>query len=308
MATTLHPFLEGGPAPAPVGSTDLPLPRFSRGKVRDMYDLGDKLLMVTSDRISAFDVVMDQLIPGKGIVLTALSEFWLQRTSDIVENQLVTTDVAAELPDLVRAHPELEGRSMVVRKAQRVDIECVVRGYLAGSGWAEYRKAGTLAGEALPSGLQESDRLPEPRFTPSTKEDTGHDINISVAEMAERVGDTLTALITATSLKLYAYAEEYGRERGIIIADTKFEFGLLDGRLVLIDEVLTPDSSRFWPLDQYRPGGAQPSFDKQYLRDYLESTGWNKEPPPPPLPDDVIRNTAEKYREAYHQLVGAQGG
>jgi phosphoribosylaminoimidazole-succinocarboxamide synthase len=303
MANKQHPFLDGAPAPAPVGSTELELPRFSRGKVRDMYDLGDRLLMVTSDRISAFDVVMDSLIPGKGIVLTALSAFWLGRTGDIVENQLVTTDVAAALPDLARAHPELAGRSMVVHKTQRVDIECVVRGYLAGSGWAEYRKAGTLAGETLPEGLQESDRLPEPRFTPSTKEDTGHDVNISIADMASRVGEELTALITATSLKLYAHAEEYGRERGIIIADTKFEFGLLDGRLILIDEVLTPDSSRFWPADQYRPGGAQPSFDKQYLRDYLETTGWNKEPPPPPLPADVVGTTSDKYREAYQRLA-----
>jgi phosphoribosylaminoimidazole-succinocarboxamide synthase len=303
MANKQHPFLDGAPAPAPVGSTELELPRFSRGKVRDMYDLGDRLLMVTSDRISAFDVVMDSLIPGKGIVLTALSAFWLDRTGDIVENQLVTTDVAAALPDLARAHPELAGRSMVVHKTQRVDIECVVRGYLAGSGWAEYRKAGTLAGETLPEGLQESDRLPEPRFTPSTKEDTGHDVNISIADMASRVGEELTALITATSLKLYAHAEEYGRERGIIIADTKFEFGLLDGRLILIDEVMTPDSSRFWPADQYRPGGAQPSFDKQYLRDYLETTGWNKEPPPPPLPADVVGTTSDKYREAYQRLA-----
>jgi phosphoribosylaminoimidazole-succinocarboxamide synthase len=303
MANKQHPFLDGAPAPAPVGSTELELPRFSRGKVRDMYDLGDRLLMVTSDRISAFDVVMDSLIPGKGIVLTALSAFWLGRTGDIVENQLVTTDVAAALPDLARAHPELAGRSMVVHKTQRVDIECVVRGYLAGSGWAEYRKAGTLAGETLPEGLQESDRLPEPRFTPSTKEDTGHDVNISIADMASRVGEELTALITATSLKLYAHAEEYGRERGIIIADTKFEFGLLDGRLILIDEVMTPDSSRFWPADQYRPGGAQPSFDKQYLRDYLETTGWNKEPPPPPLPADVVNTTSDKYREAYQRLA-----
>src|SRR3954447_11475005 len=303
MAVKDHPFLTGAPAPAPVGSTELDLPPFSRGKVRDMYDLGDRLLMVTSDRVSAFDVVMDSLIPGKGIVLTALSAFWLGRTGNVVENQLVTTDVAAALPDLARAHPELEGRGRVGHKTQRVDIECVVRGYLAGSGWAEYKRAGTLAGEPLPPGLQESDRLPEPRVTPSTKEDTGHDINISIAEMANRVGDELTALITATSLKLYAHAEEYGRERGIIIADTKFEFGLLDGRLILIDEVLTPDSSRFWPADQYAPGGAQPSFDKQYLRDYLETTGWNKEPPPPPLPDDVVSTTSDKYREAYQRLA-----
>ncbi len=303
MTSLQHPFLTGGPAPTPVAGTDLPLPRFSRGKVRDMYDLGDRLLMVTSDRISAFDVVMDQLIPGKGVVLTALTEFWLERTRDIVENHLITTDIAAALPELAAAHPELLGRSMLVRKAQRVDIECVVRGYLAGSGWAEYRRAGTLAGEPLPPGLRESDRLPEPRFTPSTKEETGHDVNISVAEMAARIGPALTEQIASTSLRLYAHAEAYGRERGIIIADTKFEFGLLDGRLVLIDEVLTPDSSRFWPADAYRPGGPQPSFDKQYLRDYLEATGWNKEPPPPPLPDDVVRNTAEKYREAYQRLV-----
>jgi phosphoribosylaminoimidazole-succinocarboxamide synthase len=304
-----HSFLApDGAAPPLVGSTDLPLRRFSRGKVRDMYDLGDRLLMVTSDRISAFDVVMDQLIPGKGIVLTALSEFWFEQTAGLVENHLLSTDLAATLPELAAAHPELEGRSMVVRRTQRVDVECVVRGYLAGSGWAEYRKTGTLAGEPLPAGLRESDRLPEPRFTPSTKEETGHDINISVAEMAHRVGRVLTDQIARTSLALYTHAEAYARERGIIIADTKFEFGLLDGRLILIDEVLTPDSSRFWPLDAYAPGGAQPSFDKQYLRDYLDSTGWKHEPPPPPLPDEVVRNTANKYREAYWKLAGTRGG
>jgi len=302
--TAHEPLLApGAPEPPLVGSTALPLPLFSRGKVREMYDLGDRLLMVTSDRISAFDVVMDALIPAKGIVLTALSAFWFGRTAQVVENHLLTTDVAAALPDLAAAHPELAGRSMVVRKTQRLDVECVVRGYLAGSGWAEYRRQGTLAGEPLPAGLRESERLPEPRFTPATKAETGHDENISVAQMAALVGEDLTQRIAAISLALYAHAEAYARKRGIIIADTKFEFGLLDGRLVLIDEVLTPDSSRFWPADKYQPGGPQPSFDKQYLRDYLESTGWNKEPPPPPLPPEVVQNTAARYREAYQRLV-----
>jgi phosphoribosylaminoimidazole-succinocarboxamide synthase len=302
--TAQEPLLApGAPEPPLVGSTDLPLPLFSRGKVREMYDLGDRLLMVTSDRISAFDVVMDALIPAKGIVLTALSAFWFGRTAQVVENHLLTTDVAEALPDLAAAHPGLAGRSMVVRKTQRLDVECVVRGYLAGSGWAEYRREGTLAGERLPAGLRESDRLPEPRFTPATKAETGHDENITVAEMAALVGEDLTQRIAAISLALYAHAEAYARGRGIIIADTKFEFGLLDGRLVLIDEALTPDSSRFWPADTYQPGGPQPSFDKQYLRDYLESTGWSKQPPPPPLPAEVVRNTAARYREAYQRLV-----
>ncbi len=302
--TAHEPLLApGAPEPPLVGSTALPLPLFSRGKVREMYDLGDRLLMVTSDRISAFDVVMDALIPAKGIVLTALSAFWFGRTAQVVENHLLTTDVAAALPDLAAAHPELAGRSMVVRKTQRLDVECVVRGYLAGSGWAEYRRQGTLAGEPLPAGLRESERLPEPRFTPATKAETGHDENITVAQMAALVGEDLTQRIAAISLALYAHAEAYARGRGIIIADTKFEFGLLDGRLMLIDEALTPDSSRFWPADTYQPGGPQPSFDKQYLRDYLESTGWNKEPPPPPLPPEVVQNTAARYREAYQRLV-----
>jgi phosphoribosylaminoimidazole-succinocarboxamide synthase len=293
----------GAPDPPLVGGTNLSLPLYSRGKVRDMYDLGDRLLMVTSDRISAFDVVMDALIPAKGIVLTAVSAFWFERTREVVENHFLGADLADTLAELAAAHPELAGRSMVVRKTQRLDVECVVRGYLAGSGWAEYRREGTLAGEHLPAGLRESDRLPEPRFTPATKADTGHDENISVAQMANLVGADLTRRAAEISLALYAHAEAYARARGIIIADTKFEFGQLDGRLVLIDEALTPDSSRFWPADAYRPGGPQPSFDKQYLRDYLESTGWNKQPPPPPLPPDVIRNTATRYREAYQRLV-----
>jgi phosphoribosylaminoimidazole-succinocarboxamide synthase len=293
----------GVPDPPLVGATSLPLPLFSRGKVRDMYDLGDRLLMVTSDRISAFDVVMDALIPAKGVVLTAVSAFWFERTRQVVENHFLSADLAATLPALAADHPALAGRSMVVRKTERLDVECVVRGYLAGSGWAEYRREGTLAGERLPTGLREADRLPEPRFTPATKADTGHDENISVAQMASLVGTDLTRRAAEISLALYAHAEAYARERGIIIADTKFEFGQLDGRLVLIDEALTPDSSRFWPADAYQPGGPQPSFDKQYLRDYLERIGWNKQPPPPPLPPDVVRNTATRYREAYQRLV-----
>lgn len=299
-----HPYLTAGAAAPPlVGSTELPLPRFGKGKVRDLYDLDDRLLLVTSDRISAYDVVMNDLIPGKGLVLTALSEFWFEHTREVVENHLITTDLREALPDLAASHPELEGRTMLVRKVRRIDAECVVRGYLAGSGWAEYVRSGTLAGEPLPPGMRESDRLPQPCFTPSTKAETGHDENITIAQMRELVGEQLTDLVAQTSLALYAHAEEYARARGIIIADTKFEFGLLDGRLILIDEVLTPDSSRFWPLDAYAPGGAQPSFDKQYLRDYLTSTPWNKEPPPPPLPPDIVSSTAAKYREAYQLLV-----
>ncbi|HLI28453.1 MAG TPA: phosphoribosylaminoimidazolesuccinocarboxamide synthase [Chloroflexota bacterium] len=304
MARRVRDYLAGVGEPPPlVGATALPLPLYSRGKVREMYDLGDRLLMVTSDRVSAYDVVMDQLIPGKGAVLTALSAFWFRHTAGIVENHLLTDDVAAALPELARAHPEIVGRSLVVRKARRIDVECVVRGYLAGSGWAEYRRDGTLAGEPLPPGLREAERLPEARFTPATKAETGHDENITIAELERRVGSELSALLVATSLALYQHAEAHARARGLILADTKFEFGLLDGRLVLIDELLTPDSSRYWPADGYAPGRAQPSFDKQYLRDYLDSTGWNHEPPPPPLPPEVVAQTAAKYREAYQRLT-----
>jgi phosphoribosylaminoimidazole-succinocarboxamide synthase len=268
-----------------------------------MYDLGDRLLMVTTDRVSAYDVVMEQLIPGKGAVLTALSAFWFRQTMGIVENHLLSDDVVQALPELARAHPEIVGRSLVVRKARRIDVECVVRGYLAGSGWAEYRRQGTLAGEPLPPGLREAERLPGARFTPATKAATGHDENITIAELERRVGSELSALLAATSLALYQHAEAHARARGLILADTKFEFGLLDGRLVLIDELLTPDSSRYWPAAGYAPGRSQPSFDKQYLRDYLDSTGWNHEPPPPPLPPAVVAQTAAKYREAYQRLT-----
>ncbi|MBX5493440.1 MAG: phosphoribosylaminoimidazolesuccinocarboxamide synthase [Chloroflexi bacterium] len=304
MARRVRDYLAGTAEPPPlVGATALPLPLYSRGKVREMYDLGDRLLMVTSDRVSAYDVVMEELIPGKGAVLTALSAFWFRQTAGLVENHLLTDDVATALPELARAHPEIVGRSLVVRKARRIDIECVVRGYLAGSGWAEYQRNGTLAGEPLPPGLREAERLPEARFTPATKAETGHDENITLAELEWRVGSELSALLVATSLALYQHAEAHARARGLILADTKFEFGLLDGRLVLIDELLTPDSSRYWPADGYAPGRPQPSFDKQYLRDYLDSTGWNHEPPPPPLPPEVVAQTAAKYREAYQRLT-----
>ncbi|MBI4494221.1 MAG: phosphoribosylaminoimidazolesuccinocarboxamide synthase [Chloroflexi bacterium] len=292
------------PPPPPLAELNLPgVPLYARGKVREMYDLGDRLLMVATDRISAFDVVMREPVPGKGLVLTALSEFWFRATSHLVPNHLLGSDVA-DLPAEVRQHARLlEGRSLLVRKARRVDIECVVRGYLAGSAWAEYRRRGTMAGEPLPPGLVESQQLPEPLFTPATKAESGHDENITVARMRELVGGELAEQLRRASLQLYQYAEAHARQRGIILADTKFEFGLVDGQVILIDEALTPDSSRFWPADTYCPGQAQPSFDKQYLRDYLEQSGWNKEPPPPPLPPEVVQRTAEKYREAYVRLV-----
>jgi phosphoribosylaminoimidazole-succinocarboxamide synthase len=303
-----HPFLTTGAAPEGLRTTEVPgLPLFSRGKVRDMYDLGDRLLMISTDRLSAFDVVMNEPFPGKGIVLNALSEFWLERTRKVMPNHLLTTDLS-EL-DLDAAWAErLTGRSMIVKKAERVDIECVVRGYLAGSGWAEYKKTGVCIGHTLPPGLVESSRLPEPIFTPATKEDTGHDINISTAQMADMVGSELTQKLEEASLALYGAAALHCEARGIILADTKFEFGILDGEVILIDEALTPDSSRFWPADQFRPGGAQPSFDKQYVRDNLDATGWNHEPPPPAIPGEVVERTMEKYRDAYHRIVAGDAG
>lgn len=299
-----HPFLRGGAAPEAVSATRLPgLPLFSRGKVRDMYDLGDRLLMIATDRLSAFDVVMNEPFPGKGIVLSGLSEFWLDRTADIVPNHLLTTDMS-ELDLTEPWSTLLQGRSMIVRKAKRVDVECVVRGYLAGSGWAEYRQTGTCVGHELPAGLVESSRLPEPVFTPATKEEAGHDVNISIERMANLVGAELTHRLERFSVELYERAASHCASRGIILADTKFEFGILDDDVILIDEVLTPDSSRFWPADQYAPGGAPPSFDKQYLRDYLDSTGWNHEPPPPAIPRPIIERTMDKYRDAYARIVG----
>ncbi len=276
----------------------------SRGKVRDIYRVQDKLLIVATDRISAFDYVLGTGIPRKGEVLTQLSIFWFDFLRDLVPVHLLTADVD-EYPDpLPRFRDQLEGRSMLVRRARMVEVECVARGYLSGSGWKEYRSQGTVCGLALPGGLAESSRLPEPIFTPATKAQTGHDENISLAVMANLVGGELAARLRELTLAIYSRAAAYAAGRGILIADTKFEFGFIDGELVLADEVLTPDSSRFWPQADYRPGGPQPSYDKQYVRDWLESTGWDKRPPAPALPGDVARGTSEKYLEAYRLLTG----
>jgi phosphoribosylaminoimidazole-succinocarboxamide synthase len=286
--------------------TELPSPRY-QGKVRDTYDLGDRLLIVATDRISAFDVVMGRGIPDKGAVLTQLSAFWFERVDTVVPTHFIRladgTD-ADELP--FPLPPELIGRSMIVHKARRLDAECIARGYLAGTGWAEYKRSGTICGIRLPPGLEESQQLPEPIFTPSAKAAVGHDENISYEQLVELVDADAANVLRLRSLAVYRFGWQYAAERGIIIADTKFEFGERNGELILIDEALTPDSSRFWPLDRYRPGGPQPSFDKQPLRDWLEATGWDKTPPPPDLPDDVVEATAELYREAYRRLTGAE--
>jgi len=290
---------------APVLTTDLPgFPR-RQGKVRDIYDLGDRLLLVASDRISAFDVVMSQPIPDKGRILTRLSAFWFRHLADLAPNHLVSLEVE-DFPPACRPYRELlQGRTMLARKCRPLPVECIVRGYLSGSGWAEYRQTGAVGGLPLPPGLVESQQLPEPLFTPSTKAELGtHDENISLEQMAASVGPQLAARAKDLSLNLYRRALDWAEPRGIIIADTKFEFGLADGELLLIDEVLTPDSSRFWPQEDYRPGGPQKSYDKQYLRDYLESLGWNKKPPPPPLPPAVIANTRARYLQALQALTG----
>jgi phosphoribosylaminoimidazole-succinocarboxamide synthase len=284
--------------------TNLPLPLFGRGKVRDTYDLGDHLLMVATDRLSAFDAILPNGIPDKGRVLTLLSAFWFGRTGEIVPNHLITIETA-DLPESLSASAEmLAGRFMLVRKAQRLDFECVVRGYLAGSGWLDYQRTGAVCGVKLPVGMRQADELPEPIFTPATKAETGHDINISLEEMKNSVGEDLGQAIADVSLAIYRAAATYALDRGIIIADTKMEFGLLDGQLILIDELLTPDSSRFWAVGEYAPGGSPPSFDKQYVRDWLERSGWNKQPPAPALPDEVVTGTTNRYREAYEWLTG----
>jgi phosphoribosylaminoimidazole-succinocarboxamide synthase len=282
----------------------LPFP-VRRGKVRDVYDLGEALLIVATDRISAFDCVMPNGIPDKGKILTALSLFWFQKFSQDFENHLISADVA-DYPTPLRAFDEqLAGRSMLVRKARVVPIECVARGYLAGSGWKEYRQSQTVCGVRLPPGLRQCDRLPAPIFTPATKEESGHDVNISFQEAAARVGPELSAKLRDSTLRLYTHAADYAAGRGVIIADTKFEFGLVDDdRPIVVDEVLTPDSSRFWPADEYEPGHDQPSFDKQYVRNYLEGLAWDKTPPAPPLPDDVVLGTRQRYAEAYERLTG----
>ena len=277
-----------------------------RGKVRDIYDLGDRLLIVATDRLSAFDVVLPTPIPDKGRVLTQLSAFWFEKLHNIVPHHvLTTTEFTGELAPHANT---LRGRAMLVRKTEPLPIECVVRGYLSGSGWKEYKAGGRVCGIPLPAGLRESDKLPQPIFTPATKAQTGHDENISFEETAERVGDGLALRLREVSLEIYRQAAAYAAARGIIIADTKFEFGLEGDELVWIDEALTPDSSRFWPADQYEPGKGQPSFDKQYVRDYLERIGWSKQPPAPALPADVVAATSQKYREAYRRLTGQELG
>jgi phosphoribosylaminoimidazole-succinocarboxamide synthase len=278
-----------------------------RGKVRDIYDLESALLMVATDRISAFDYVLGSGIPDKGRVLNQLSAFWFAATRHIVPNHVITTNVH-EYPASVRDHAAmLDGRSMLVTRTEPVQVECVARGYLSGSGWKEYQATGAVCGIALPAGLRESDRLPEPIFTPATKAQTGHDINISEAEAGRLVGAGLIARLKTLTLELYAFGVAHADSCGIILADTKFEFGLLpDGSVMLIDEVMTPDSSRYWPRDQYRPGGPQPSFDKQFVRDYLEQIHWNKQPPVPSLPDDVVQRTRAKYVEAFRRLSGKE--
>ena len=284
--------------------TNLPLPRFGTGKVRDTYDLGDQLLMITTDRLSAFDCVLPNGIPGKGRVLTRLSAFWFGRTREIVPNHLLSTDIA-DLPEAARSYSEeLDGRFMIVRKARRLDYECVVRGYLAGSAWKEYQESGTVCGIRLPAGLRQAARLPAPIFTPATKSDSGHDINISLEEVKSDIGAELGQTLADTSIAIYRAAASYALDRGIIIADTKMEFGLLDGEPLLIDELLTPDSSRFWAVSEYQPGGSPPSFDKQYVRDWLEQCGWNKQPPAPELPPEIVAGTAARYREALAWLTG----
>ena len=283
------------------------LPPHRKGKVRDIYDLGDALLLVATDRISAFDYVLGSGIPDKGKVLTQLSAFWFDQTRHLVPNQVLETD-AGHYPLELRGHADLlAGRSMLVRKTNPVPVECVARGYLSGSGWKDYVASGAVCGVRLPSGLRESDPLPEPIFTPATKATSGHDINISEEEAARVVGGDLIERLRSLTLALYGFGAAHAERCGILLADTKFEFGLTsDGEILLIDEVMTPDSSRYWPKDQYQPGQAQASFDKQFVRDYLERIHWNKQPPVPSLPDDVVAQTRAKYREAFRRLVGRE--
>jgi phosphoribosylaminoimidazole-succinocarboxamide synthase len=274
--------------------------------VRDVYEIGGDLLIVATDRISAFDYVLGSGIPDKGKVLTQLSGFWFERMDDLVAHHLISME-ADGFPAAARAHADqLRGRTMLVRRTEPIPIECVARGYLSGSGWKEYQQSGCVCGVELPRGLRESDRLPEPIFTPATKADTGHDINISEGEAGRLIGEDLIAKLKALTLEIYSRGVKHAESKGIIIADTKFEFGLVNDQIVLIDEVLTPDSSRFWPRDQYEPGHGQPSFDKQFVRDYLEEIKWNKQPPVPSLPDEVIQRTRDKYVEAFRVLTGTE--
>lgn len=290
-----------------IGDTDfIKLPLYRKGKVRDLYDFGDKMLIVVTDRISAFDVVFPNLIPNKGKVLNKISEFWFGYTKDIVPNHMISTKVSDFPIEVSAFKEELEGRTMLVRKTEMIEIECVVRGYLAGSGLKEYNSSRSICGIKLPSGLVEGDRLPEPIFTPAHKAHTGHDENISQAKMADKIGKELTEKLKELSISLYMKASKRAEQGGIMLADTKFEFGIINGQVTLADEIFTPDSSRFWNQDEYRPGGPQKSFDKQYIRDYLETVNWDKNPPAPELPQDVIKYTELKYLEAYERIVGTK--
>jgi phosphoribosylaminoimidazole-succinocarboxamide synthase len=292
-----------------VSETNYPgLKLINRGKVRDIYQINEQnLLLVTTDRLSAFDCILPTPIPRKGFVLTAISEFWFDFLQHITDHHLISTEVD-KMPESVREYAdELRGRSMLVKKTTVFPVECVVRGYLAGSGWKDYQRTGSVCGHELPPGLKESDRLPEPIFTPATKAETGHDENISEIEMADIIGADAAAKLSSLSLRIYKEASEYALTHGIIIADTKFEFGVDEnGRIILIDEVLTPDSSRFWAAESYKPGGSQPSFDKQFVRDYLESLDWDKTPPAPPLPDEIADATTDRYVSAYKLLTGKE--
>ena len=291
----------------PLLSLELPgIKKVKSGKVREVFDLGEHLLFVATDRISAFDCIMPNGIPNKGKALTQMSHYWFDETESIIKNHRVARADAPLTPELKPFEEKLAGRSMIVLKAKPLAIECVVRGYLAGSGWKEYKKSQSVCGVALPAGLLESSELPEPIFTPSTKAEEGHDENISFEQAEKIVGSDIARKVRDASIRLYSWARDHARKRGIIIADTKFEFGLFNGELILIDEVLTPDSSRFWPMSEYQPGRGQSSFDKQFVRDYLENLGWNKQPPAPKLPADVVTKTAEKYAEAYRCLTGKE--
>jgi phosphoribosylaminoimidazole-succinocarboxamide synthase len=287
-----------------VTDTNLPLKAFKKGKVRDVYETNDELLLIVTDRISAFDYVLHEPIPDKGICLTQISKFWFDFFKDTIPSHMVSTDVDDFPEELQGYRQTLSGRSMLVKKAEVFPIECIVRGYISGSAWNSYQKDGTVCGIKLPEGIKESDKFDEPLFTPSTKAESGHDINISFEKMKEIIGDEDAEKLKEISLKMYNEGAEYARKKGIIIADTKFEFGKIDDQIIVVDEVLTPDSSRFWPADLYEPGKSQPSFDKQYVRDYLSSTGWDKNSTPPHLPDDVVEETTNKYKEAYEMVTG----
>jgi len=295
---------------APIISFDLEgIPLFKQGKVRDVYDLGDKFLFVASDRISAFDVIMKNGIPDKGCVLNMISEFWFNFTREIMDNHMITADIGkiVEIEPRLKGYENiLSGRAMLVKKAEPMPVECIVRGYLSGSGWKDYQKTGEICDIKLPKGLKQSDKLPETIFTPSTKAESGHDINISQDKMKEMVGEDVFEFLKEKSVEIYEKAGRYAESKGIIIADTKFEFGKIDDKIILMDELLTPDSSRFWPMDEYFPGGPQKSFDKQFVRDYLETLNWDKTPPGPELPEEIMRKTSEKYREAYRILTGRE--